>query len=462
MACVLSTALVFQAPVVALASTKEELQMQMETARETIANLSAQAEMCEYDLINVRLELEKTVAHINELDVQIPQTQVQLDQAQGELADVVAANYKTGTPTLLDVLLGSTSFDDMISRVTYANKISEHERAVVQGVKDLSAQLEQQKADLIVEKDNEERLAAEQEQRLAIVQQATTAANDYYNQLSAEVQQMIRAEEEQERRAAEAAAQQAAIEAQQRADADRAAAEAWRAQQQEEQGQTDPVQEEDPATNPEAEQGEEEVEPTTTPDPEPEQDYEPEPSPEPTPEPDPEPTPDPEPVTPAVVPTPQPSTPTTPSTPSTPSSPSTPSTPSTPTVQTPAAAASASAMVARAFSILGAAHSMSGYMWTGSVNTSWFTCSGVVDFARGLPSWSSSPESLYAEVGSRMVYDTSKLNYGDLVFYPYAGRYPGHVGIYIGGGQIIDSIPNGGVAIRDVNYMTFLGGGPIY
>ncbi|MDO4806429.1 MAG: NlpC/P60 family protein, partial [Coriobacteriales bacterium] len=131
-------------------------------------------------------------------------------------------------------------------------------------------------------------------------------------------------------------------------------------------------------------------------------------------------------------------------------------------VQTPAAAANASAMVARAYSILGAAHSMSGYLWTGSIYTSYFTCSGVVDFARGLPSWSSSPESLWAEVGSRMVYDTSKLNYGDLVFYSYAGRYPGHVGIYVGGGKIIDSIPNGGVAVRDVNYMPCIGGGPIY
>jgi cell wall-associated NlpC family hydrolase len=62
-----------------------------------------------------------------------------------------------------------------------------------------------------------------------------------------------------------------------------------------------------------------------------------------------------------------------------------------------------------------------------------------------------------------MVYNTSQLNFGDLVFYAYGGRVPtGHVGIYIGGGQIIDSIPNGGVSIRDVNYMSFVGGGPIF
>jgi cell wall-associated NlpC family hydrolase len=124
---------------------------------------------------------------------------------------------------------------------------------------------------------------------------------------------------------------------------------------------------------------------------------------------------------------------------------------------------SVSEFVTRAFSIVGGGYRYSGYNWTGNTFTSEFTCSGVIDFARGLPSRSSSPESLYNEVGSRMVYNTSQLNFGDLVFYAYGGRVPtGHVGIYIGGGQIIDSIPNGGVSIRDVNYMSFVGGGPIF
>lgn len=119
-------------------------------------------------------------------------------------------------------------------------------------------------------------------------------------------------------------------------------------------------------------------------------------------------------------------------------------------------------LVARAYSIIGAGYSWSGYSWTGSPESSAFTCSGVVDYALGLPSWSNSPESLYAQVGSRMVFDASRLSYGDLVFYPYGGRTPtGHVGIYIGNGMIIDSIPNGGVQIRDVNYMELIGGGPI-
>lgn len=129
---------------------------------------------------------------------------------------------------------------------------------------------------------------------------------------------------------------------------------------------------------------------------------------------------------------------------------------------TPAPSGSASAMVSRALSVVGSGYRWSGYVWTGSTSSSAFTCSGLVDFALGLPTNSNSPESYFGSV-PYITSDASALNYGDLVFYTYAGRYPGHVGIYIGGGQIVDSCPGGGVQIRSVYYPgTFIGGGPIF
>lgn len=129
---------------------------------------------------------------------------------------------------------------------------------------------------------------------------------------------------------------------------------------------------------------------------------------------------------------------------------------------TPAPSGSASAMVSRALSVVGSGYRWSGYVWTGSTSSSAFTCSGLVDYALGLPTNSNSPESYFGSV-RYITSDVSALNYGDLVFYTYAGRYPGHVGIYIGGGQIVDSCPGGGVQIRSVNYPgTFIGGGPIF
>lgn len=120
---------------------------------------------------------------------------------------------------------------------------------------------------------------------------------------------------------------------------------------------------------------------------------------------------------------------------------------------------SAAALVARAQSIIGSGYSYSGYRWTGDPSTSVFTCSGVVDYALGLGSQSNSPETLYNQVN--ITTDISQLKYGDLVFFT-TSRWCGHVGIYIGNGEMIDSIPGAGVGYRTLDYIGgFIGGGSI-
>lgn len=118
-------------------------------------------------------------------------------------------------------------------------------------------------------------------------------------------------------------------------------------------------------------------------------------------------------------------------------------------------------MLSRVYSLLGSGYQYSGYNYTGDTSTSSFTCSGVVDYGLGRDSRSSSPETLYEEVGSNITTDVSSLQPGDLVFYSYGDREVGHVAVYIGDGQVIDSIPNGGVQVRDVDYMEVVGGGSL-
>lgn len=396
-ACVLATSLILQAPSMAYATSTAELQSQMETAQNTIAALSSQAEFAEYDLMTVENELAATNELIDALNGQIPATQGELDVVRQELAKIVADNYKNGTPTLLDVFLNTVSLDDLVSRIEYANKVAEHKRDIIDEVRGLSGELHQQIIDLEVQRASKEELLAQHEQRLEAVRLAVEAAENYYASLSEELQQMMAAEQAAQQAAAEAAVRAASANAQRAA----AAVAAARARQ-----ATDPgASGEEGDANAEAapiELSPEEISGFYSG--EPGVDYAPFE------------------ISEDVI-----------------------------------------TFVTNAFTIVGGGYSWSGYNWTGNTFTSTFTCSGVIDFARGYPARTNSPESLYEEVGSRMVFDTSLLNFGDLVFYAYADRYPtGHVGIYIGDGQIIDSVPNGGVTIHDVNYMTFVGGGPIF
>ena len=123
-------------------------------------------------------------------------------------------------------------------------------------------------------------------------------------------------------------------------------------------------------------------------------------------------------------------------------------------------------MVQRAYSVIGSGYSYTGYKWTGSTSTSWFTCSGLVDYAMGYGPWSNSPATFRSKV-RHLTYDVNSLSYGDLVFFKSGSRIS-HVGIYIGSGKMIDSIPGAGVGIRSITYIAgsdyrdFAGGGPIY
>ena len=453
LACVFSTALVFQVPSPVLAeegaevsteagsdsasngnaeAKKAHLRQQMQVAQQTLANLGAAAEMAEYELVTVSAQLDQTIERINELDEKIPQTEEQLGSAKSELATIVADNYKNGTPTLLDVFLESASFDDLVTRIEYANRVSEYKSGVVSEVKDLNEQLNQQRIDLEVEKVNQEELVAKQQDRLAAVEAAAAQAQSYYSSLSSELQQMIAAEQAAAQRAAQEAARGQSLSSQQGAAEQAIAATQPQAAQAQSQSQGSQNQGQQDASSQTDSASAQQEESSSQSDADYSGDYE-----------------------------------------ELPSSYSVDYSYDTtytstwisdmPAIEAPVEPSEdVSEFVERAFSIIGAGYQWSGYSWTGDPFSSAFTCSGVVDFARGMPSRSSSPETLMAEVGPRLVYSTSELQYGDLVFYACLGRAPGHVAIYIGNGQVIDSIPNGGVAVRAVDYMTPMGGGPIY
>ena len=371
------------------------LEAEVAEAQERLNALYQEAEACENDLITITTQLEQTEARIAELTEQIAQTTKELEDTRQDLADIIADSYKNGRPSLLSVALSASDFDDFVARITYANKVAQHETDVVNRVNELKQQLEGEKAEQEQVRELQKQQKAEQEEKMAALEAAVAELEDYRAQLSEEI--LVKISE------AQAAAQQAAIEAaraQEAAD-ERLAQEHAKAEAEAEirrQAEEEARRRAEEAAAAAAARGD--------------------------------------------------------------SSSGSSGGDEAPRRSYGYGATDVSSFVSAAYGIIGSSYSWSGYNWTGSTSSSYFTCSGVVDYALGRPPRASSPETLYAEVGAGMVHSTGALNYGDLVFYASGGRYPGHVGIYIGGGQIIDAIP-GGVAIRDVNYMNFIGGGPI-
>jgi cell wall-associated NlpC family hydrolase len=134
----------------------------------------------------------------------------------------------------------------------------------------------------------------------------------------------------------------------------------------------------------------------------------------------------------------------------TPSAPSAPSAPSVPSGPPPPVGHGASAAVAAAYSVLGTP-----YQWGGASPSTGFDCSGLTMW-----SWAhggvSLPHSSAAQYSSLPHVSASQLQPGDLVFF-YTPIH--HVGIYVGGDQMIHSPHTGSVVslVQFSSYPEFVG-----
>lgn len=398
-------------PAPAVAETSAELQQQLDSVSEQLYSLYSAAEQAGNDLATVTSNLNDTKAQIEQTTADIAEEEAQLAAYQDELGELVSTQYKSGGSTsIVTLLLSSGSFTDLISNLHYADKAAQHKQGVITAARELKDSLEQNRQALEEQKSEQEKLVADQQAKTEAAQAAANEAQGYYNQLSDELKEQIAAEEEAARQAAEARAAELAAQqaAQQAAEQQEQQASGGDASGAIDSGDTSTTTEEDTSsdTSDEVEQPSHDTGAS-------DDDVD-----------------------------------------DTPAGGGSDVSPSGPT-------ASASNLVARAQSVIGSGYSYTGYNWTGSTSSSWFTCSGLVDYALGLPSWSNSPESLYGKV-AYITTDVSQLQYGDLVFFASGGRWCGHVGIYIGGGEMIDSIPGSGVGYRTLDYIGgFIGGGPI-
>ena len=114
------------------------------------------------------------------------------------------SNYKTGGSSLLSVLLGSESAEDLISNIYIADRIADQDAANISAVRDLEDQLNKEKSDLESKKDDQEAKIKKTQQRADEYSSKVAAAQEYYDSLSAEVKAQLEAEADaEEKQAAE-------------------------------------------------------------------------------------------------------------------------------------------------------------------------------------------------------------------------------------------------------------------
>lgn len=200
--CGLGLALAFSGTP-AYATGSAELQAQLDEANAKLSELYSQAETAAEAVNQTKDEIETTKAEIET-------KQAELATAQDTLAGRVTSNYKTGGVSLVSIIFESENFEDLISRIYYASKVSSSDAEVIKNVKDIKSELSAKQAE-------EEALLAEQESEQAELDAAVAESESYVNSLDSELQEALAAEQ--------AAAEAAAAEAAAKAAAEAAAAE---------------------------------------------------------------------------------------------------------------------------------------------------------------------------------------------------------------------------------------------
>ncbi len=187
-------------PTVAAADTSAELQAKLDEANSRLSSLYSEAEQ-------VSDQVNQTAEQLDATNAEIETKQSELAEAQDTLAGRVSSNYKTGGVSLFSIIFDSSTFEELVSHIIYANKVSDSDAQAISEVKQIQDELSAEQAE-------QQQLLASQQQQQEELQQKVSEAQSYVSSLDQQVQDALAAEQAAREAEAEAARQQAEQQAQ--------------------------------------------------------------------------------------------------------------------------------------------------------------------------------------------------------------------------------------------------------
>ncbi len=198
---------------------------QADALREQIDALDAQVEVAveEYNTANAKLEQTQAAAEENEQKLAV--VEADLEEARARLTDRVVEIYKEGHLGVLDTLVGSASFSDLINRLSLMERLSKQDSDLVAQVTAYQDEVTTRKAELAQQMEDEKRYVAD---AAAAEQKVTAQLAAKEKALKGKEAQIAQLEKEEAARQAAlaAAARKAAEEARKAREAAAAAARA--------------------------------------------------------------------------------------------------------------------------------------------------------------------------------------------------------------------------------------------
>lgn len=174
----------------------DELHAQLEEAVARYEELAIQQAQTLDKIYGVEEEIRQIKAQIADTEAQIAAREEELATKQEILARRITSSYKSGSTDFLEVLLSSSTFEELASNIYYLDKISQNDAKLIADVKQIRAELIEQKAQLEADQAELEAKLAELEELNAIQQQQLDeiqATRDSISQMLSNVSDRVQA-----------------------------------------------------------------------------------------------------------------------------------------------------------------------------------------------------------------------------------------------------------------------------
>lgn len=166
-------------------------QADVDSAAARLSELGGQLSDIQSQLQSATNDVVSTSQDLSDKQSEVEQTHGDLEVKKNELSEIMRSNYKQGSASTLDFILGSTSIDDLVSRVTYMDKVSKQRADVIASVKSLEEQLKQEEAELEDKQDQQSAKVELLQAQATEYDSRVSEAMSYYNSLDSELQAQV-------------------------------------------------------------------------------------------------------------------------------------------------------------------------------------------------------------------------------------------------------------------------------
>ena len=195
-----------------LADEYEALSIEQNETIASIEDKQAEIDAVQEDIDAKQVEIDAKEEEIAATEAEMAERQAVLEEKQALLAQRVSNDYKNGGTSFLQLLISSSSFEDLIANLYYADKINESDQTSIAEIQALQAELEE-KRELLEEQKSEleaaqaeleatqaeleeemaslEELKASQEEQLAEMQDMRAEISELVDSLSDEVSELM-------------------------------------------------------------------------------------------------------------------------------------------------------------------------------------------------------------------------------------------------------------------------------